>query len=257
MQRPFDPATGAWLPAEPTATAPSGAAADGVRRGPLATVAHVVLGLDLGLLGLSTVVAALAAIQQAINPQPLAPVSPELLWANAIVTLLLMGAVPFGWFLATRLPPLAGTLAALRLHTPLPSLAKGVGLGLLSLGVLFAVGLAMERLGWIEPNPVADALFESVDWPLAIMLSVGAAVGEEIFFRGLLQRWLGVWGQAALFGLSHASYGTVLQLVVPAALGLLFGLLVKRGASLWLVIAAHFTFDFVQFAIGLAAKGAA
>jgi membrane protease YdiL (CAAX protease family) len=61
-----------------------------------------------------------------------------------------------------------------------------------------------------------------------------------------VQRRLGVWGQAVLFGLFHLSYGTPLQVILPALLGLLYGFLVKRGAPLWTTMAAHFVFDYAQ-----------
>lgn len=245
---PFDPASGTWRSVAAPARAP-----DAARRGPVATVAHILLGLDLALLaysGLDAVVRALLNAARGVTPSS-DPLPTSFLYANALLTFVLMGVIPVLWLLATRERPVAGTIAYLRLHTPLLSLAKGVGLGLLCLVVLVALALGLQRVGIVEENPVADALLANMTLPLAIVLSLSAGVGEEILFRGILQRWVGVWGQAVLFGLSHAGYGTVLQLVIPGALGLLFGLLVKRGASLWLVIAAHVTFNFVQFALPL------
>jgi membrane protease YdiL (CAAX protease family) len=216
----------------------------------------VLFGLDLALLAyvsLATVLLVLGVLKVP-GGAPAAPTPADVL-ANALLVFALMGVIPFAWVLATRLPPLVGTVAFLRLHDPVRSILKGVGVGALALVALFALALVLQALGDVPKNPVADQLIEAIDLRLALLVSLTAAVGEEIFFRGILQRWVGVWGQAALFALAHLSYGTVLQLVGPGVLGLVLGLLLKRGQSLWLCIAAHFTFDFAQLALGLLQKG--
>ena len=257
---PFDPATGAWR--RPAPAVPGGeptAAPDAMRKGPLAIAAHILLVLDLGLLAFGAwkqIQAALGYLASGTRPE-FRIVPHDELWDGVATALVLMGLVPLIWVVATRQRPLEGTVAYLRLHAPLPSLLRGAGIGLLLVAALIPLGLALRYFGLDEANPVADAVLASMTWPLAIAISLSAAVGEEILFRGILQRWVGVWGQAALFGLSHAGYGSVAQLVLPALLGLLFGFMVRRGQSLWTVIAAHFVFNFVQLSLPLWAPGAA
>ncbi len=252
--RPFHPATGAWLPQAPPAPP---VAPDEARKGPLAVAANILLGLDLAILGLFAVLSLVVAIAQALagTSPTTGPLDGQAILLNALVTFVLMGVIPVAWLLATRRKSVVGTLAYLRLHTPARSLLKGTGLGLAAIAAIVLLGLLLDRLGWMPTNPVADELAKAMTLRLALVLSLTAAVGEEILFRGVLQRWVGVWGQAALFALAHIGYGTVLQLVIPGLLGLGFGLLVKRGASLWVVIAAHFVFDFVQLASAVLVPG--
>ncbi|AKK09024.1 CAAX protease self-immunity [Corynebacterium testudinoris] len=88
---------------------------------------------------------------------------------------------------------------------------------------------------------------------VASALSVAAAaIGEEIFFRGLLQgalaRWRGprfaLWGQAVFFLLPHLALLLIdarLWPLLPAQflMGVLLGVLRERSGSLWPAALAH------------------
>ncbi len=78
------------------------------------------------------------------------------------------------------------------------------------------------------------------------MIAVLPAIGEELLFRGVIQRiftkmtksnhW-GIWISAILFSALHMQfYGFVPRLL----LGVLFGYLLVWSGSMWLPIAAHF-----------------
>ena len=79
-----------------------------------------------------------------------------------------------------------------------------------------------------------------------LMIAVLPALGEELLFRGILQRifseWsgdkhTGVWATAILFSAMHMQfYGFVPRLLLGAMLGYLF----VWSGSLWLSILAHF-----------------
>jgi membrane protease YdiL (CAAX protease family) len=76
-----------------------------------------------------------------------------------------------------------------------------------------------------------------------------AAVGEELLFRGILQRilirwfrspWAGIIVTAILFSAMHVQfYGFLPRLV----LGILLGALYWYSGSLWTAIIAHFAYD--------------
>lgn len=76
-----------------------------------------------------------------------------------------------------------------------------------------------------------------------------AAIGEELLFRGLLQRlfikifknhWVGIIVAATLFSAMHLQfYGFFPRL----ALGILLGVIYWYSGSLWVVILAHFMYD--------------
>ena len=78
------------------------------------------------------------------------------------------------------------------------------------------------------------------------MIGIIPAIGEELFFRGVLQRifsgmtrnyhW-GIWITAVLFSLVHSKVFTFLPILI---LGALFGYLLVWTKSIWVPILAHF-----------------
>lgn len=78
------------------------------------------------------------------------------------------------------------------------------------------------------------------------MIAVVPAIGEELFFRGVLQRILGewfrnhhiaVWVVAILFSLAHYQFSAFLPRIL---LGALFGYLFIWTRSIWIPVIAHF-----------------
>ncbi|MES2154343.1 MAG: CPBP family intramembrane glutamic endopeptidase [bacterium] len=174
--------------------------------------------------------------------------------AEAGVNLVLMGIVPLLWAWQTRVGGWDGAVRYLGLETPGRGLVRGLGWGLAALGALIALGIVLKAIGVHEASEQTALISSALTWPLALALALGAAIGEEIFFRGILQKRIGWIWQAVVFGLVHLSYGTVLQIAFPLALGLFWGWLRKRGESLWALMAAHFLFDFVQLALAIYAN---
>jgi uncharacterized protein len=82
-----------------------------------------------------------------------------------------------------------------------------------------------------------------------VFIAVFAAVGEELFFRGVLQRlfikltknpWIGIILAALLFSGFHLQfYGFFPRLL----LGVILGILYWYSGSLWVSIIAHFVYD--------------
>ena len=62
---------------------------------------------------------------------------------------------------------------------------------------------------------------------------------EEIFFRGFLVPRIGVLPAAAIFGLSHLSYGSIAEVVSMFFIALLFGIVFEKRRSLLPVIVSH------------------
>lgn len=131
-----------------------------------------------------------------------------------------------------RLSPSRVALAALGL-AGLSHAADGV----MQLCGVTSPGLARidEALGGLSLAHVAFPLFA---------LAIGSACGEELFFRGLLQRGLvPVLGPAAAIGVVAVAFGAVhgdlAHAVAATALGLYLGLLAWRSDSIRAPIAAH------------------
>jgi membrane protease YdiL (CAAX protease family) len=133
----------------------------------------------------------------------------------------------------------------------------GFGLALACIFGLLLVSLALQGASVSVPeNERALEIAKSVTLLGALGIAAGAAISEEVFFRGFLQPRIGVVAQAVLFGLAHLSYVNVLEVVVTLTLGLLFGLVYRSTRNLYAPIAAHFLFNLIMLVIGIYAPEA-
>ena len=103
---------------------------------------------------------------------------------------------------------------------------------------------AAKQIGFmLKRNTVQDLLLNLV------LVAVFAGVGEELFFRGVLQRlfiklfknpWAGILVTAFIFSAVHLQfYGFIPRFI----LGILLGLIYWYSGSLWPAIIAHFAYD--------------
>jgi membrane protease YdiL (CAAX protease family) len=93
---------------------------------------------------------------------------------------------------------------------------------------------------FLEMHSVSDVLFN------VFMIGLLPALGEELLFRGIVQRifsdWsknvhIGIWTSAVLFSAMHVQfYGFIPRMM----LGALLGYLLVWSGSLWMPILAHF-----------------
>jgi membrane protease YdiL (CAAX protease family) len=126
--------------------------------------------------------------------------------------------------------------------------AAGVGAGAL----LLALWALVRRLA--NSARVLEGTLARLIGPLAraeqVALSVVSAIGEEVFFRGAVQSWLGLYPAAALFALLHVGPGRAFRLwtLFAAAGGLVFGVLVEWRGALGVAIVAHFVVNQTQLA---------
>lgn len=102
-------------------------------------------------------------------------------------------------------------------------------------------------------NNLNTLLLENIDTPLEwFTLSLSAAVGEEILFRGAVQPVFGLWATSLLFALAHIQYGFTLATVLVFAIGVVLGL-IRRRHNTSVAIFVHFTYNFVLGLISLLA----
>lgn len=212
----------------------------------------VVMGIDVAVLALLFVPELLRAARilggQEVGSFPL---TSGLLYGNSAILLVAMGLVPFLWVWRTREGGWQGTLDHFMLRRPGLGIAWGTVVAFAMLVLLMVVGIIIYFAGGDNSNPAVEEMARVMTWPLALSIAFSAAFGEEILFRGILQRRIGWWGQAIIFGALHA-YEGVYGILVTGTLGLLFGYLVHRRLGLWVVISAHFFFNAVQLAILMA-----
>jgi len=119
----------------------------------------------------------------------------------------------------------------------------------LGLGVVAMTRLVVVRSAWGRAlHGDFRALLGDVSRREIAILAVASAVGEEVFFRGALQPWIGLVPQAVLFGLLHIGPGRRFLAWTGWALvmGLAFGGLVELTGDLGGAIVAHFTINFMN-----------
>jgi membrane protease YdiL (CAAX protease family) len=95
----------------------------------------------------------------------------------------------------------------------------------------------------LKQNTLKDLLMN------LLFIAVFAGVGEELFFRGVLQRifikmfnnpWAGIIATAIIFSAIHMQfYGFIPRFI----LGVLLGVIYWYSGSLWPAILAHFIYD--------------
>ena len=132
-----------------------------------------------------------------------------------------------------------------------PGLLKGIAAG-------FLLFTAVVGLLWLTGSYHVTGFNPHADWLLALLtVGLGAGIGEEIMFRGVLFRiteeGLGTWGavliSALFFGAAHimnpaATLWSSAAITVEA--GLLFGMLYHVTRSLWPCIGLHTAWNFTQ-----------
>ena len=78
----------------------------------------------------------------------------------------------------------------------------------------------------------------------AAVISVAAGVGEELFFRGVLQQEVGLVAASAVFGLAHTGgRGTLVFGCWVAVMGVVLGLLAVWTGGLVAPVVAHAVYD--------------
>jgi membrane protease YdiL (CAAX protease family) len=116
----------------------------------------------------------------------------------------------------------------------------GIVIFLIILGLEVAVSLASSVLNMPINTNVGMLLSGAPFWFLAFV-SIIAPINEEIFFRGLLVKRIGILLSALLFALMHASYNSTFGIEVIAAFifGSIAGYVFKKTGSLYPTITAH------------------
>ena len=125
-------------------------------------------------------------------------------------------------------------------------------------GALFLVAVFFGLAWWLERTlpsfKYASRLLERalakirITWVLAFALAALSALAEELFFRAALLPLIGVWWQAALFGLMHPAPKKAWSYTLfTFVAGLGFGYLVLLTGRLWPAILVHFVVNLQGF----------
>ncbi|MDP9362485.1 MAG: CPBP family intramembrane metalloprotease [Acidobacteriota bacterium] len=157
-----------------------------------------------------------------------------------------------GWWLLTRRPPLGEFLNIPR-HgngdAVLIGFAVGVGGWIVTIAVASMIALILIASGLMPKNPQPSPM---VGWIAALplwkkgVIVLSAMTVEEAFFRGWLQKRVGVIASTVLFALAHSGLGQPLLLIGVAVISLIIGFTFYRTKNLIPGIIAHGIFDAVQ-----------
>jgi membrane protease YdiL (CAAX protease family) len=207
-------------------------------------LAYAWLGLFLFVL---TMLVVASSLRQP-TPRELSATPFYSLFTLHLILLVFLGV----WWLLSGRPPLLEFLNIQRRgagEAVMTGMAVGVAgwiatlmIALLIAAILSATGLmpkppkASPMIGWLAALPL---------WKKATVVFSAMTV-EEAFFRGWLQKRIGVIFSTLLFALAHAGFGQPLLLVGVTIISLIIGFTFYRTKNLIPGIVAHGVFDAVQ-----------
>ncbi len=157
-----------------------------------------------------------------------------------------------GWWLLTRRPPIGEFLSIPRQgngDAVLTGFAVGVGGWIFTISVALVIGLILTASGLMpkhpQPSPMIAWIAGLPVWKKA-MIVLSAMTIEEAFFRGWLQKRIGIIASTALFALAHSGLGQPFLLIGVSVISLVIGFTFYRTKNLIPGIIAHGIFDAVQ-----------
>lgn len=155
-----------------------------------------------------------------------------------------------GWWFLTGRPPLSRFLNfRFDGNALLTGLAVGVGGWLFTIVLALSIALVLQASG-ILPKEVQPPVM--VGWIAALpvwkkcLLVFSAMTVEEAFFRGWLQKRIGLVASTLCFALAHAGYGQPFLLIGVALISVVIGFTFYRTKNIIPGVIAHGVFDAVQ-----------
>jgi len=155
-----------------------------------------------------------------------------------------------GWWLLTGRPPLLRFLSIQRdPDAVLTGLAVGLGGWIFTITLALVIAFLLQASGMIpkEPQPPAMVAWLATlpGWKKAVLVFSAMTV-EEAFFRGWLQKRIGLLASTIFFALAHAGYGQPFLLIGVALISFVIGITFYRTKNLIPGVIAHGVFDAVQ-----------
>lgn len=157
-----------------------------------------------------------------------------------------------GWWLMTRRPRIDHFLNIRTDHAGeavMTGFAVGVGGWIVTILLALGVALILSAAGILPKNPQPSPM---IAWMAALPLwkkgtiVLSAMVIEEAFFRGWLQKRIGLIASTILFALAHSGFGQPLLLIGVFIISLIIGMTFYRTKNLIPGVIAHGIFDGVQ-----------
>lgn len=182
------------------------------------------------------------------TPSPSPKLSPEQLirFGYGLGLLMVLGALIWVNVLRGRdaMTEWFGTASAPQI---LLELAVGLVGGSLFSIVVWFIGRQLPSFDVIRERLAQVLDMAQLRWWHVVVLSLLAAVPEEILFRGAMQPALGLIITALIFGALHTI--TPAYFLYATVAGLVLGFGFEQTGALWLPIAAHFAVDYVSLTL--------
>src|SRR5262249_26117037 len=158
----------------------------------------------------------------------------------------------FVWWLLSGRPRLTDYLN-IRGERPGEAVATGFAVGfggwLATLAIALLIGLILTAAGLIpknpQPSPMIGYMAALPAWKKATIV-LSAMTVEEAFFRGWLQKRVGLLASTILFAVAHSGLGQPLLLIGVFIISLIIGFTFYRTKNLIPCIVAHGVFDAIQ-----------
>lgn len=177
------------------------------------------------------------------------------IYASLFETVLWLVAAFLGVGFAIR-RTMAATLERLGLRIPTSrDVLVGVGIGI-GLFIASAIFTAIWQL-LTDPETFARQIRAAEGFtrqlqtlPIILLVTGGAAIGEEIFMRGALQPVFGIGLTSAFFALLHTQYLLTPTFVFIFVVGVVFGI-VRRNIGTTAAVLAHFVYNVAPFLLAM------
>lgn len=118
--------------------------------------------------------------------------------------------------------------------------------------VLIAEAVVLSSI-W-DTKPVVEKLLSSPTEILILAVTFGPA-SEELFFRGLLQPVFGVVLTSVSFGLLHAGFESLAEVIAATTASLVIGYFYRKTRNLYAAILSHALFNATSILLVLAMRG--
>ena len=160
-----------------------------------------------------------------------------------------------GWWALTQRPSLSEYIN-LKSNDLLRSIMAGIAIGVggwaITIALAMSVGLILSQTGMLpkdlQPSPVIPWMAGLALWK-KLLIIFSAMTVEEAFFRGWLQKRVGLVISTIIFAVAHAGYGQPMMLIGILIISIVIGIAFYRTKNLVPCIVAHGVFDAIQLLV--------
>ena len=114
--------------------------------------------------------------------------------------------------------------------------------------LLMALGLASYALGFNDNAKVAQKIGTLPSY-IILLAIFGAPIAEELLFRAYLVPRTGIILSSIIFGAVHLAYGSVVEVVGVALVGMILAWIFRRSKSVAPCIAIHITYNLISISV--------